>query len=459
MLKAWRDGWGAVTDYFQQKPGMFRPLTKAAYFGAMHGLFGLNSLPFHVVSIVVHLANTVLVFVLMTRLLVSRPAALVAATLFGLSVAFFHVIAWISCIQQLLGQLFMLSALVWGMDYALGRSARGRWYSLGAYVLALMSVEQTFGVPVILVFYAWLWPRPEQKRMGLRKALLAYAAHLAVLLVYLLFVAVWKTAPRTGTYAFAFGGNVVVNLLTYLGWSLQFGAALPSWMQNFRVPWSVSHVFLNLLVAYQLVQRRWRETALAVMYFMIAIFPTLFLTGHTYYLHTYIPAVGVLYLVALFVDDLLELSWFRKPAVRLSFLGVVLLAMSVVSFVMVRKNEHSNMFDIIDTQRSFVLRRGAIAGNIYDHLGKRKPFGDNIEKVYLVYVREDAREKGKWNNDNVMAATGWGSMLPLVYEKPELKTLFKVAGDAVEGDELMNADVFFYDDVGNLFPMKTQGQQ
>jgi hypothetical protein len=459
MFKAWRDGWGAVADYFQHKPGMFRPLTKAAYFGAMHGLFGLNPTPFHAVSMVVHLANTVLVFVLMRQLALSRPAALVAATLFGLSVAFFHVIAWISCIQQLLGQLFMLSALVWGMEHAQGRPAGARWYSLAAYVLALLSAEQTFGVPVILVLYAWLKPSPAPERGGVRGALVAFAPHLAVMAVYLLFMGVWKTAPSEGGYAFAFGANVAVNLMTYMGWSLQFGASLPSWMQNSSVPWSVSHVFVLVLIVYQLARRRWRETAFGVTYFLVAVLPTLFLTGHTYFLHTYIPAVGVLYLIALFVDDLVDLSWLRTAAVRLSFLGVVLAAMTTVSFVMVRNNEKLTMFDTDNVQRSFVQRRASIAKNVYDDLNDMKPFDEHVEKVYLVYAREGGREEGLWNNDNVMAAMGWGSMLPLVYERPDLETVFKVMGDAVEGRELMNADVYFYDDIGNLFPMETQGQE
>ena len=117
------------------------------------------------------------------------------------------------------------------------------------------------------------------------------------------------------------------------------------------------------------------------------------------------------------------------------------------------------MFDYVDAKRSFVLRRGIIAKNAYDDLNALKPLGRNIEKVYLVYIREDGDEEGLWNDDNVMAAIGWGSMIPLVYGNPRLETIFKLAGDAVPGGELLNADVFFYDDVGNLYPMNEQGRE
>jgi hypothetical protein len=448
MLTAWRDGWGATASFFQQTPGMFRPLTKGTYFQAMYGLFGLNAQPYHFVSIVVHLANTVLVYVLLGRMKVSRAAALVAATLFALNVAFFHVIAWISCIQQLLGQLFMLAALIWGVDCAQSRSNRVRWLSLGAYILALLSLEQTFGVPVILFVYAWLSPGLKRRRFGLRRALVAYHLHLAVMVVYLLLIGVWKTAPHAGPYALTIGSNVAVNLLTYLGWSPQFGVALPSRMQANSVPWSQSHVFLFGLVAYQLVRRRWRELTFGLTYFVAAAFPTLFLTAHTYFLHTYIPLFGVLYLIGLVVDDLLALPRLRSSLVRLALLGTFLAAMATVSFVMVRENEHYKLFGFLDLPRSFVLRRAEIAKTMYDCIVASKPFDDKIEAVYLVYGREEGRDRAKWNNENVKASIGWGSMLQLVYGKPNLEVSFKVVGDSIHKDDLIDTDIYLYDDYG-----------
>jgi len=455
MLKAWRDGWSAVADYFYQKPGMFRPLTKAVYFGAMHGVFGLNSVPFHIVSMAVHLVNTILVYTLSRRLMLSRTASLVPATLFALSVAFFHVIAWISCIQQLLGLLFMLSALIWGIDYGKSRSSEGKWWSLGAYVLALLSVEQTLGVPLILVARAWLSPGAPDKGIGLRRAIRIYAPHLAVLVVYTLFMAFWKTPPGTGSYTFSLGGNVAVNLLTYLGWSLQFGAALPAWMQSDAVPWSVSHLFMIILLAYLIIFGRWRETVFGLLIFVVAVFPTLFLSRHTFYLHTYIPSFGVLYLIAVVVEENRGFRWFRKRAARLVFLAVLLAVVSSVSFVMVRKNVGFRMFDEIDDMpRSFVLRRAIIAKNAYDSLIAHEPFDEKVKQVYMVYAREDGKMDAKWNNDNVKAATGWGSLPPLVYGNPNLETVFKLTGDAVGADVLADSDVYFYDDFGNCFAVE-----
>jgi hypothetical protein len=456
MHVAARDGWNAVTDYFSQKPGHFRPLTKAAYFGVMHRLFGLNPGPFHAASIALHLVNNVLFFFLMRRVRISTAAALLATSLFALSVAFFHVIAWISCIQQLMGQCFMLASLVWGIDYLRDRRRRSQILSVVAYTLALLSVEQTFAVPAILVLYALLSPGGGANLRSPRAILDRLSIHLVVMAVYIVFLGVWKTAPREGDYAFSFGLNVLVNLATYLGWTLNIAAALPSRMATGTVVWGFPHVALALLVAYNLVRKRWREVLFGFLFFLAAILPTLFLTNHTFYLHTYIPAFGIIYMIALAAEDVFALRRLRVDRTRLAVLGCVLLAMTAVSFVMVRKNEKYKMFGFLELQRSFVLRRATIAKKIYDGVTAAGPAGDNVQKVYMVYGREEGRDTAAWNRKNVVAASGQGSLINLIYEKPLLPVLFKVAGDKIDWEEQYVSDIFFFDDFGNSRPMEEQ---
>lgn len=453
MHTAVRDGWNAVTDFFARRPGHFRPLTKGVYFGTMYRLFGLNPTPFHAVSIVLHLVNTVLFYLLMKRVRVPAAGALTATTLYGLSVAFFHVIAWISCVQQLLGQTFMLVSLVRGLDYLRNGKRRDLALSLSAYVFALLSVEQTAGVPVILAAYALLFPgrlRPSQivDRLSI---------HFWVFALYLVFIGVWKTAPRDGEYAFVFGGNVLINLATYIGWTLQFGAALPSRMATGQVVWGLPHVVFVLLVAYHLFRRRWRGVVFGLSFFIVAIAPTLLLVDHSFYLHTYIPAFGLLYLIALFAQDVFDTGRLRAGWRQLAMLGCVLVVAGTVSFVMVRKNERYKMFDLLELPRSFVLRRAVIARNVYDSVRRYEPFGEEVEKVYLVYGRESGRDKAAWNRQNVIAATGYGSLINLIYQKPDMPILFKVAGDKIDWEEQYISDIYFFDDFGNAQAMAEPG--
>ena len=47
----------SVSDTFGGQSNLFRPLTKLLYFGVMHGMFGLNPHPYHVVSLFFHVLN------------------------------------------------------------------------------------------------------------------------------------------------------------------------------------------------------------------------------------------------------------------------------------------------------------------------------------------------------------------------------------------------------------------
>jgi hypothetical protein len=109
------------------------------------------------------------------------------------------------------------------------------------------------------------------------------------------------------------------------------------------------------------------------------------------------------------------------------------------------------LLDHEDMPRSFVLRRASIARNVRDGMAAEAPFDPSVTRVYMVYAREGGRDEAKWNNDNVVAATGWGSLPPLVYGNPALETIFKVTGDAVEPEVLPFSDIYFYDDFGHSF--------
>ncbi len=80
-----RDGLSAFTDFFARETGHFRPLTKAAYFGLMHRLFGLDAAPWHNVSMFLHIINSILYFLLLGRTGVKTASALITTSLFALS--------------------------------------------------------------------------------------------------------------------------------------------------------------------------------------------------------------------------------------------------------------------------------------------------------------------------------------------------------------------------------------
>jgi hypothetical protein len=95
----------AAGGFFDARPGQFRPLTKGVYFALTWPLFGLHATPFHIISILLHAANALLLGAFLRRLGINSAVSRFVAVLFAVTVAYMETVAWVSCVQQLLGML------------------------------------------------------------------------------------------------------------------------------------------------------------------------------------------------------------------------------------------------------------------------------------------------------------------------------------------------------------------
>ena len=440
----------AVFDFFAREPGHFRPLTKGACFVVLHRLFGLNAMPYHVVSLVLHALNALLIWRALRRLRVGDLAALTGAALFAMSAAFFHVLAWVSCIQQLVGATFMLLALDQGIAHLDARRAHARWLSLTAYALALASLEQTAALPLALGAVALLGVG-DRERIGWRAARSALWPHAALMLAYAGFILLWKTLPGEGDYDFRAGANVWRNLVTYLGWSLDVHMTMPMEMAVPVPAFRVSHGVLVALLGYHLARRRWPEVVLGLGFCLAGLAPVLFLENHTFYLHTYVPALGVIYLLARAIDDIFSFAGHRHAELPYSLACLAFVGLAALCFTDARRNERIQRDDGSGYLRSFVVRRAIAAQNVRDSLREQRDPRRNADAVYLVYARPTHEvEQSAWNALNVQAALGYGSELRLIYGNPDLYVRFMYVDELGATARNPRTDIFFHDDVGHL---------
>jgi hypothetical protein len=106
---------------------------------------------YHVVSLLLHLLNTLLVFLLARRLL-GTGAAVMAAAIFGLHVANHEAVFWMSARFDLLATACALGALL-----AVGTPGRGRGAAVALlYLAALLSKESAVAIPIAAGAHAWL---------------------------------------------------------------------------------------------------------------------------------------------------------------------------------------------------------------------------------------------------------------------------------------------------------------
>lgn len=121
------------------------------------GLFGLNPLGHHYVSVLLHALNAVTLFLLLQGATGFSGRSLVVAALFALHPINVESVAWASERKNVLSMLFFLLAL-----YAYGLYARQpklhRYFAVtGFFVLALLSKPQVITFPFLLLLWDY-WP-------------------------------------------------------------------------------------------------------------------------------------------------------------------------------------------------------------------------------------------------------------------------------------------------------------
>jgi protein O-mannosyl-transferase len=133
-------------------PPYYRPLF-TAYTTLVYQLFGLWTQGWHLLSLAVHCAATVLVFKLIKRLSANVAVATGAALLFAVHPAHVESVAWVSGVPDALAALFFIPALIWFARYR--QENKSKWLALSvvAYALSLLCKETAITLP--LVVFVW----------------------------------------------------------------------------------------------------------------------------------------------------------------------------------------------------------------------------------------------------------------------------------------------------------------
>jgi hypothetical protein len=433
----------SLADFFGSGNVQFRPLTKFLYFKMMYGLFGLNPVPYHWVSVAFHLVNVFLLYRLLGVLRIGRETALLATAVFALHAGFVDVVGWISCIQQLAALAFLLVAMTSGIEWARSKRIAAIATSSLSYILALASMEQVVGLPLILAAYVLLESSAKTFGKRLNEAMKTTAPLLVIMAAYLVLFAVGKGAPKSGPYEFHYGFNIIANLLTYLDWVLNVSVLMPYRVNAGETGLTIAHLFIALVAVYNVSKGRGKLVLFSIVWYIVAIAPVLLLKNHTFYLHNYIPAPGIIILIAPAIGDFVEMLAAWRPRLA-AFAGPALVAaVAAMCFTKVRANENNYISPSVELQRHFVTRRAIIAEKMFGDIARKTGAKRSLRKLHLVY-----QGGGSWYNKNVLASIGRENGPRLLFDNPKLEVIFHTAGDTIEGFSPADSEVLYFDMYG-----------
>ncbi len=122
----------------------YRPLYFSS-FEVMYLAFGDHAVGYHAVSIGVHVANILLVWLIASRLLRAGPAPLLAAAIFAVHPAYAAAVAWVADIGTLLATFCGLLALLFFMNAVASDRLDPRWYvgSIICYAVSILFNQET----------------------------------------------------------------------------------------------------------------------------------------------------------------------------------------------------------------------------------------------------------------------------------------------------------------------------
>ncbi len=315
---------------------VYRPV-RGIVFLLSNKLFGANPTGYHLLQILSHAANCLMLYLVVERLSGKRRVAFLSGLIFATQPFYNGAVFWVRDTMMVWSTFFHLASVWFWACFLQQKERRNQWFTYGALILGVLSKEMAITAPATLFLIDRLLVRDQVSLVSLIKR---YLPIVFIMLPYL--VLEYWIQKNNGIYVkegySLVGLHALVNLVDYLT-----VIVLP-WNMNIPIlgfPWKIDaseclwcYAWLITVVAIYaglIVAKRSRALAFLGLEVVVTLSPLLGFTWRFPYASLNLYATGAVSSViigALFAQDWRRFNW---PSWRGLFAPTILLLFVVIN--------------------------------------------------------------------------------------------------------------------------------
>ncbi|MEI7896723.1 MAG: tetratricopeptide repeat protein [bacterium] len=316
---------------------------------------------FHFTSILMHILNTSLVFVLIRKISpASLFTALITAACFAVHPMHVESVAWVSEQKDMLYSFFFLLSLVMYTNYLKSGSFRYLGYTAVFFVLSCLSKSAAVVLPLVMLLFDYYLNRKFHWRMLLEKVpFFMVSLVFGIIAIVSQNSAIQDMAPSMNIsehvaivsfsfISYLFKALIPVNLSAIYPYPPELGQLLPA-------VYYLAILCVGLVVLFAWYSRKWgKEVLFGFLFFVITIILVLQIipagAATMADRYTYIPYIGIFYIFGRLFDHLyMQVKSTHKTYLLVAFSFVFLFFSSAAySRVKIWENDETVFSDVIN---------------------------------------------------------------------------------------------------------------
>ena len=306
---------GIINIFSNFYGGQYSPFTMLV-FSLMNSIFGMNPVPFHILSVLLHIANALLVYKLLKLLFDNSLISIIVAGLFSINPLQVESVVWLSAIKITLSSFFYLASLISYINY-IKKDFKSTYYfiALTLFAFSFLSKEQMIVLPLMLIVIDFTLKR----NLFSSKVIIE---KLPFLLTSLIFGIIILLASQSAIDIYVFNSShplILISFVFYAFVQYLVKLALPVNQSCFytfpeNIPmesWIISFfVLLLIIIIIIYVSNKSNKTNFAISLFIInLIMPllTLVIMSRSVFMaerYVYLSSIGLFLIFALLIEKI-----------------------------------------------------------------------------------------------------------------------------------------------------------